>query len=52
MLLRHIGETRAADRIDRALTAVLAGRKHVTRDLGGSAGTREMTAAIVGELGA
>jgi len=50
MLLRYIGENAAADRIDRALSAVLSEKKHVTRDLGGTAGTREMTRAIVDKL--
>jgi isocitrate dehydrogenase (NAD+) len=50
MLLRYIGEARAADRVEQALTAVLRDGRHVTRDLGGIAGTREMTAAIVAEL--
>jgi isocitrate dehydrogenase (NAD+) len=50
MLLRYIGEAQAADRVEQALTAVLRDKKHVTRDLGGSAGTREMTAAIVDKL--
>jgi len=47
MLLRYIGEANAADRIERALTQVLSERMHVTRDLGGDAGTRRMTEAIV-----
>lgn len=47
MLLRYIGEANAADRIDRALTKVLSAKTHVTRDLGGNAGTRRMTEAIV-----
>jgi isocitrate dehydrogenase (NAD+) len=50
MLLRYIGEAQAADRVEQALTAVLREGKHVTRDLGGIAGTREMTAAIVAKL--
>jgi isocitrate dehydrogenase (NAD+) len=50
MLLRYIGEAQAADRVEQALTAVLRDKKHVTRDLGGSAGTREMTAAIIRNL--
>ena len=50
MLLRYIGETQPADRIERALEAVLGEKKHVTRDLGGTAGTREMTQAIVAQL--
>ena len=50
MMLRYLGEGAAADRIDQALTAVLAAGKALTRDLGGGAGTRAMTAAIVEEL--
>jgi isocitrate dehydrogenase (NAD+) len=50
LMLRHIGETAAADRIERALDAVLAEGRTVTRDLGGTAGTRAMTDAIVSKL--
>jgi isocitrate dehydrogenase (NAD+) len=50
MLLRYIGETRTADRIDHALAAVLIEKRNLTRDLGGTAGTRAMTAAIVARL--
>ncbi len=50
LLLRHIGDIAAADRIDAALTAVLAGKKHVTRDLGGTAGTKRFTEAIIEKL--
>lgn len=51
LMLRHIGETAAAERIDAALTAVLKEKKQVTRDLGGTAGTKAFTAAIVAKLG-
>ena len=47
MMLRHMGETEAANRIDDALVAVLKEGKQVTADLGGSAGTSQMTEAIV-----
>lgn len=47
LLLRHIGETQAAARIERALDDVLERRDRLTPDLGGSAGTRAMTRAIV-----
>ncbi len=47
MLLRHIGETGAADRIESALVQVLREGRAVTRDLGGTAGTRAMTEAII-----
>jgi isocitrate dehydrogenase (NAD+) len=51
MMLRHIGEKTPADRIERALDAVLAEGRAVTRDIGGTAGTRAMTDAIVAKLG-
>jgi isocitrate dehydrogenase (NAD+) len=50
LMLRYAGEAAAADRIDAALTAVLAEKMVITRDLGGSAGTRAFTEAIVGKL--
>ena len=50
MLLRYIGEAAAADRIEAALIAVLREKRAVTRDLGGTAGTRAMADAIIGEL--
>lgn len=50
LMLRHIGENAAADRIDAALTRVLAEKKHVTRDLGGDAGTKRFTEAIISKL--
>ena len=50
LMLRHIGEIAAADRIDAALTRVLEEKKHVTRDLGGSAGTKCFTEAIISRL--
>ena len=50
LLLRYVEEGAAADRIDEALTAVLAEKKAITRDLGGGAGTRGFTQAIVDKL--
>lgn len=50
LMLRHMGEITAADRIDAALTRVLAEKKQVTRDLGGTAGTKAFTAAIISKL--
>lgn len=50
MLLRYIGETPAADRIENALAQVLREGRAVTRDLGGTAGTQAMTAALIEKL--
>lgn len=50
MMLRHLGEEKAALALDEAIRAVLKGGKTVTRDLGGTATTREMADAIVDQL--
>ena len=50
MMLRHIGETKAGDRIESALNKVLQKRDKVTRDLGGSASTSEFADAIIAAL--
>ncbi len=50
LMLRYIEERAAADRIERALSEVLAEKKAITRDLGGSAGTKAFTQAIVEKL--
>lgn len=50
LMLRHLGEIDAADRIERALREVIADGRDVTYDLGGSAGTREMADAIIARL--
>ncbi|MCX6695610.1 MAG: isocitrate/isopropylmalate dehydrogenase family protein [Candidatus Altiarchaeota archaeon] len=52
MMLRHIGETRAADRLERALARTLAKGTHVTSDIKPSSkiGTKQMTDAIVAEM--
>jgi isocitrate dehydrogenase (NAD+) len=49
-LLRHLGEAEAADRIAVAVTRVLEERRVVTPDLGGTATTKEMAAAIIGAI--
>jgi isocitrate dehydrogenase (NAD+) len=48
MMLRHLGETAAANRVERALLKVFADRKFLTKDLGGSATTREFIKAVIG----
>jgi len=50
LMLRHLGETGAADHVERALFDVIADGRAVTYDLGGSAGTSEMADAIVARL--
>ena len=46
LLLEHLGEDQAARRMESAIAAVIAEGKDVTYDLGGTAGTSRMAAAI------
>ena len=50
MMLRWIKEEAAADRIQKAMFAVLDERKHVTYDVGGTATTDEYAQAIVDKM--
>ena len=50
MMLHHLGERSAADRIEAALDKVYKQGKHVTKDLGGKAGTEEFTEAVISSL--
>jgi len=56
LMLRHLGETAAADRLEQALAAVIAEGKHVTYDLKATrddpsaVGTREMADAICARM--
>jgi isocitrate dehydrogenase (NAD+) len=50
LMLRHLGETDAADRLERATRAVIAEATTVTYDLGGAAGTREFAAAVAARV--
>ncbi len=50
LMLRHIGEGEMASRIMTALGNVLSEGKVRTRDLGGTAGTREFGDAVCGKL--
>jgi tartrate dehydrogenase/decarboxylase/D-malate dehydrogenase len=52
MMLDHLGERDAHDRILRAIEAVIADDRVRTPDLGGSATTEEMTRAVMSGLGA
>ena len=50
MMLDYLGERPAARRIEGALEKVYREGKHVTRDLGGRAGTVEFTDAVIAAL--
>lgn len=50
LMLDHLGEAEAARRMEEAIAAVVAEGKDVTYDLGGSARTSEMAAAIARRL--
>ncbi len=50
LMLKHIGEREAAERVDAAVAAVIAEGKNTTYDLGGTVGTREMGEAIAARL--
>jgi isocitrate dehydrogenase (NAD+) len=47
LMLRHIGEREAADRVERAMLKVFAEGKVRTRDIGGTARTNEFARAVV-----
>jgi isocitrate dehydrogenase (NAD+) len=50
LMLRHLGEQDAADRAEKAMLAVLAEGKVITRDLGGSARTEEFANSIIDKM--
>jgi isocitrate dehydrogenase (NAD+) len=50
MMLAHLGERDAAARLERAVGRVYAEGKHLTRDVGGSAGTDEFADAVIAAL--
>lgn len=50
MMLRHIGEPDAADRMRAAILDVFADGKYITRDIGGTATTMEFAGAIIEKL--
>jgi isocitrate dehydrogenase (NAD+) len=52
LMLRHLGEQPAAERVEAAVRAVIAEGRTVTYDLGGTAGTSDMADAIIDRLGA
>jgi isocitrate dehydrogenase (NAD+) len=50
LMLNHMGEQSAAERIEKALIKVYKEGKHVTKDVGGKAGTQEFTDAVIAAL--
>ncbi len=50
LMLRHLGEVDAADRIYAALEKTYKEKVHTTRDVGGTSGTREFTDEIIKNL--
>lgn len=51
LMLRHLGEGAAADRLQRAVMAAYAEGTHLTRDVGGAATTDEFADAVIRHLG-
>ena len=50
MMLRHLGESAAADSVERAIESVLAGSGPRTPDIGGKAGTQALGESIASEI--
>ncbi len=50
LMLRHLGEVEAADRIWKAMVLSLAMGHHLTRDLGGTCSTTEFTDELIKEI--
>jgi isocitrate dehydrogenase (NAD+) len=50
LMLDHLGERTAAERIQNALESVYREGKHTTRDVGGKAGTEEFANAVIAAL--
>jgi isocitrate dehydrogenase (NAD+) len=47
LMLRHFGEQEAAEKIRRAVEIVYGEKKHITRDMGGTASTSEFADAVI-----
>ena len=50
MIDRHMNLHSHADQIEKAALGTIAEGKHITRDLGGKAGTKEYTDAILARM--
>jgi isocitrate/isopropylmalate dehydrogenase len=49
-MLDHVGDRFRADRIRRAVESTIRGGEALTRDLGGTASTKEFTDAVISRL--
>lgn len=47
MMLKYLGESKAADRVEKAVVKALEEGKYLTRDLGGNTGTVEYAKAVI-----
>lgn len=50
LMLRHLGEDDAADKVKYAVHAVFREGKHITRDMGGTASTNEFADAVIAAM--
>ena len=51
MMLRHLKEIAAAEKLKAAVEKVYAEKKHTTKDVGGKASTDEFTDAVIAAMG-
>jgi isocitrate dehydrogenase (NAD+) len=49
-MLRDLGETETANRVENAVFSVFKEHKYITRDLGGKATTSEYVKAVIGAM--
>ena len=50
LMLEYLGEQKAADKLEKAVSEVIREKKQVTYDMGGTAGTKEMGDAIINKM--
>jgi len=50
LMLAHIQEPAAAEKLQGAVERVYAEGRHLTRDVGGTAGTAEFTGAVISAM--
>jgi isocitrate dehydrogenase (NAD+) len=50
LMLRHLREVEAADKIYAALERTYKEKQHITRDVGGTSGTSEFTDALIANM--